>query len=197
MVHCHHESVEQSVVRKLTTLNLPGINNSGPQHWQSEWEVRDATIVRVHQDEWDAPACSDWMIRLNEAVQQQSHGVVLSAHSSACALVAHWAASAHSDALTKVRGALLVAPSDPLGPHYPQGPTGFAPMPLEPLPFASIVVASSNDNYVTEAQARDYAAAWHSQFVLLSNAGHINSASNLGAWPQGLQLLNSLRSELI
>jgi uncharacterized protein len=86
-----------------------------------------------------------------------------------------------------------VAPSDPDGPRYPLGPTGFSPVPLEPLPFPSIVVASEDDEYVTMPRAREYADGWGSEFVSIGKAGHINSASGLGAWPAGYALLERLR----
>ena len=175
-------------------LILPGIGNSGPLHWQSEWERHDRTMTRVLQDEWEAPRCADWLARLNETVQSIAKPVVLVSHSSSCALVAHWCETASPESLAMVRGALLVGPSDPDGPNYPGAPTGFSPVPLRRLPFASIVVASDNDVYVSELQARRYAEAWGSDFVLLKGAGHINSDSGLGLWPDGLKLLDTLRT---
>jgi predicted alpha/beta hydrolase family esterase len=38
-------------------LILPGLGNSGPDHWQSHWERGDAACRRVEQDDWDAPDC--------------------------------------------------------------------------------------------------------------------------------------------
>ena len=108
--------------------------------------------------------------------------------------VAHWARDASPERLAQVRGALLVAPSDPEGPAYPDGPTGFAPVPLARLPFASIVVASTNDEYITLEQARRYADAWGSRFVDVGASGHLNSASGLGDWPDGRALLDALRA---
>jgi predicted alpha/beta hydrolase family esterase len=108
--------------------------------------------------------------------------------------VAHWARDASAENLQRVRGALLVAPSDPEGPNYPEGPTGFAPMPLVRLPFPSIVVASRNDVYVTMERAREYAAAWGSKLVDLGDAGHINASSGLGSWAAGYGLLQRLRA---
>ena len=119
---------------------------------------------------------------------------MLAAHSAACAMLAHWAAANPTDA-GKVRGALLVAPSDPAGPNYPKGPTGFDPVPLTRLPFRSIVVASHDDPYVTPGRAREYAAAWGAELVTLANGGHINVASGHGPWPEGLELLGKLRTE--
>ncbi len=177
----------------VSVLLLPGLGNSGPMHWQSEWERHDTTMHRVMQTEWDAPRCEDWVARLDETIAAQNAHVVLVTHSSSCALVAHWALHASARQLARVRGALLVAPSDPTCVNYPLGPSGFAPVPLNRLPFPSIVVASDNDIYVSEETARMYAVAWGSQFVLLPGAGHINSESGLGLWAHGLELLNSLR----
>ena len=179
----------------MTTLLLPGLWNSGPDHWQSHWERDDATCRRVQQADWERPRCADWMATLDAAIEAAAGSVVLVAHSSSCALVAHWARDASATRLAQVRGALLVAPSDPEGPSYPEGPTGFAPMPMNTLPFPSIVVASTDDVYVTAEQARAYATAWGSEYVEIGAAGHINGSSGLGVWPAGQALLERLRRE--
>lgn len=178
----------------MRTLVLPGLGSSGPDHWQTHLERRDPTCLRVTQDEWDAPSCAAWVRRLDEVLAGEQAPVVLVTHSSSNAMVCHWAAQATPDALAKVSAALLVAPSDPDGPNYPPGPTGFAPMLLVRLPFRTTVVASTNDPYVDVAQARRYAAAWGSELVLLEGAGHINTASGHGAWPEVDALLQALRA---
>jgi predicted alpha/beta hydrolase family esterase len=172
-------------------LILPGLYNSGPEHWQSRWETVHPEFRRVQQEDWERPRCADWVARLDAATQSAPEAVLV-AHSSSCALVAHWSAGPRS-ARVRVRGALLVAPSDPEAPSYPEGPTGFAPMPLERLRFPSVVVASRNDPYVTLDRARQFAAAWGSRLVDIGDAGHINSQSGLGDWPSGLSLLEELR----
>ncbi len=176
------------------TFILPGLSNSGPEHWQTAWERMDPQCRRIVQAEWVRPRCADWVATLHQAIAKAGSDVVLVAHSSACALVAHWAAAAAPALIGRVRGALLVGPSDPEGPNYPSGPTGFAPVPRLPLPFASVVVASENDEYVTLEQARSYADSWGSTFVNIGAAGHINGASNLGTWPAGYALLEALRA---
>lgn len=178
---------------RYDVLVLPGLNNSGPEHWQSHWERMDNSCQRVMQDEWDAPVCADWVARLDQVIRGRATPVVLAAHSSSCALVAHWVRSTAANQHAKVRGALLVGPSDPEGTMYPPEPTGFAPVPLIALPFRSVVVASTNDPYVSVERAQEYATAWGSQFVLLDKAGHINAASGHGAWPEGFALLDALR----
>jgi uncharacterized protein len=181
----------------VTTLILPGLGNSGPEHWQSHWELRDPTCLRVMQDEWDAPACDDWVERLDEEIRAAPPPVILVAHSSSCAMVAHWARMAPSDTRSKVRGALLVAPSDPSGPRYPAGPAGFAPVPALPLPFPTIVVASDNDEYVTLERATEFATAWGAMLITLRGAGHINAAAGYGEWSDGYTLLASLQQRAL
>jgi uncharacterized protein len=157
-------------------------------HWEREWP----DCVRVLQDDWETPACLDWVATLDRAVRLQEQPVVLAAHSLACTLVAHWAGRAAPDVLDRVRGALLVAPSDVEAPSYPSGTTGFSPIPRTRLPFPGIVVLSTDDEYVTPDRARDFAAAWGSRAVEAGPLGHLNSASNLGTWPLGLRLLEEL-----
>lgn len=174
----------------MRVLILPGLFNSGPDHWQTHWEARFPWMERVLQDDWEKPDCADWVARLQSRIAEQAASdTYLVGHSSSCALIAKWA-EFHGPG--PVRGALLVAPSDSEAPSYPAGPTGFAPMPLGKLPFASIVVSSSNDEYVSPDRARHFAACWGSEFVEAGPLGHINSASKLGVWPAGLDLLGKL-----
>ena len=172
-------------------LLLPGLSDSGPEHWQSYWERDDPSAVRVVQREWERPDRDEWVATLDLAVEHYGSDVVLVGHSTACALIAFWA----RDSSRTIRGALLVAPSDTDAPSYPAGPTGWQPMPLDTLPFPSIVVASSDDAYVTVDRATEFAGAWGSRFVLLGAAGHINSASGLGSWTRGKELLAELMQE--
>ena len=170
-------------------LILPGLYNSGPDHWQSRWESAHPEFGRVMQDDWERPRCVDWIARLEAAILATPDAVLV-AHSSSCALVAHWAGTGGAG---RVRGALLVAPSDTEAASYPAGPTGFAPMPLGRLPFPSVVVASTDDPYVTFERARTFAEGWGSRLVTVGDAGHINGQSGLGDWPAGFALLQELR----
>jgi uncharacterized protein len=170
-------------------LILPGLWNSGPDHWQTRWEQAHPEFRRVVQEDWERPQCADWVARLEEAVLRAPDAVLVG-HSSACALVAHWVASGPKG---RAGAALLVGPSDPEAPSYPSGPVGFAPMPLVRLPFPSVVVASTDDPYVTVERATAFAAAWGSTLTVVERAGHLNSASGLGDWPAGYALLEGLR----
>jgi len=90
---------------------------------------------------------------------------------------------------------LLVAPSDTEAPSYPPGTSGFTPMSTQRLPFPSIMVASTDDPYVTPERAEIFSQAWGSELVWLENAGHINGQTGFGPWPEGLRLLSSLTEE--
>jgi len=87
---------------------------------------------------------------------------------------------------------LLVASPNPDGPDFPKEAVGFSPLPLKPLAFPSIVVASSNDPYGSLEFAMSAATAWGSRFVNIGPAGHINSQSGLGEWNEGMSLLQQL-----
>ena len=175
---------------------LPGIGNSGPQHWQSLWERRQAWLQRVEQSDWDNPACADWVATLQRAIAAEPLPIVLVAHSLGCLLAAHWAAGvgagAGAGARGAVLGALLVAPPDPQGPAFPPQARGFTPLPLDPLPFPSILVCSSNDPYCSPGRAEAFSRAWNSRIVHVGAQGHVNASSGLGEWSEGFELLRDL-----
>ena len=171
-----------------TVLLVPGLGNSGPQHWQSFWE-RAYHYPRVQQADWEQPTGPEWVQTLADTIAQAQGQVVLVAHSLGCSTVARWARQFPAGA---VAGALLVAPADVDRPDFPPAVTGFAPMPLQRLPFPSIVVASSNDQYVTLPRATAFAAAWGSRLVNVGAQGHLNADADLGAWAAGHELLAQL-----
>ena len=171
------------------TLVVPGLWNSGPKHWQSHWEAAEPSqVTRVIQRDWETPRREDWVAAVEAAVAKAGPDVVVAGHSLACTTLAHWALQTR----LKVRGLLLVGPSDVESPSYPKGPVGFAPIPLRPLPFRSIVVASSDDQYVSMDRARQFASAWGAELVEAGAVGHLNSDSDLGMWPLGQSLIERL-----
>jgi predicted alpha/beta hydrolase family esterase len=177
-------------------LILPGLYDSGPEHWQTRWAAEHPAFVRVRQRDWETPDRAEWVATLEAAIDASPEPAVLVAHSTSCCLVAHWAAAhPESSQVPWVKGALLVAPSDDEAPSYPAGPTGFVPTPLAPLPFPSIVVASTDDVYVSVQRAEYFAAAWGSRFAVVGALGHLNSASGLGSWPAGFAMLQELLAE--
>lgn len=174
-------------------ITVAGLWNSGPEHWQTLWEHKHHGWKRAAHRDWNNPTCEEWVAELDAAIALSEGPPVLVAHSLGCVTVAKWAASGSP---LKVAGAFLVAPSDADAQSHPAEAIGFGPMPMERLPFPSMVVASSNDQYVTLARARAIAAAWGSRFVEIGEAGHINGDSGYGQWPEGEQMLMEFCSKL-
>jgi len=171
-------------------LVVPGVTNSSPGHWQSLWEKEfPEKFRRIEQTVWDTPVCDDWTARIEEEVQKESPArVVLVAHSLGCTAVAQWAKRFG----TQIKGAFLVAPSDCEAETYNFDAKGFAPIPLEKLPFKSVMIASTNDEYLSFERAKIFADAWGSELVNVGDKGHINPGAGFGAWPEGLELLKKL-----
>jgi predicted alpha/beta hydrolase family esterase len=171
---------------------LPGLGNSGPGHWQTLWENRFPDFIRIQQREWDTPRCEDWIETIHNTIAPfDPNEVILAGHSLACSAIGYWSKRYN----LKIRGALLVAPSDTEAKTYPSGTTGFRPMPMNKLPFKSIVVASDDDFYVHPDRAKLFSQAWGSELLVINHAGHINASSGLGEWQSGLDLLKKLDSQ--
>ncbi len=170
-------------------LLLPGWQNSGPGHWQSHWE-RVHGDLRVQQHDWQRPLRGDWITRLEDVLLATPGPVLLAAHSLGCVLVAAWAAVSRSTA--RVQGALLVAPPDVERPDLRAQLPSWAPLPRQPLPFASLVVVSRDDPFAGFAHSQALASAWGARLHDLGPAGHINADSGLADWPAGRGLLASL-----
>jgi len=167
-------------------LLLPGWLDSGAGHWQTLWEQRHGD-TRVHQADWVWPRRGDWMARLDEVLLDEERPVLLAAHSLGCHLVTAWAA--HSRHTARVRGALLVAPPDLEQADTPPQLHGWRPVVRAPLPFRGALVYSDDDPFGSTASACALARDWGVTAHSLGARGHVNAASNLGAWPEGRQLL--------
>lgn len=178
---------------KCDILILAGLWNSGPEHWQTQWERKYSKWERVAHRDWNNPARDEWVAELDAAIAACQGMPILVAHSLGCMLAVQWA---QSRSPLKVAGAFLVAPSDTEASSYPIGTNGFAPVPMAPLPFPSLVVTSTDDPYVTVDRAHAFAGAWGSRVVEVGKAGHINGDSGHGDWPAGEALLEEFCRDL-
>lgn len=192
MARAVHPSIQPAPIQRPLILTLPGLDGSGPAHWQSAWERRDPDVVRVDMGDWASPNRNAWVNRLNLALHRAAAPVVLVAHSLGCLAIAWWVAYEQPRWGEKVAGALLVAPPDVDCAVFEPRLLPFAPTPLVPLPFPSILVASRDDPYADLARSRRLAAFWGSEFVDAGRLGHINAASGLGGWAEGRGLLDRL-----
>lgn len=168
-----------------TVLIVPGLNDSGPEHWQTWWQAREPGAMRVVQDDWRTPDLSRWAARVGESLEQAAEPVWIVAHSFGC-LASVRAAADHPG---RVAGALLVAPADPARFNLD------AELAEQTLAFPSLVVASTNDPWLSFERAAYWAKRWDSPWVNLGQAGHINAESGYGPWPGGRALFQELRSQ--
>ncbi|WP_222123889.1 MULTISPECIES: alpha/beta hydrolase [Microbacterium] len=172
---------------------VPGIGGSDDAHWQTRWERRwgDEIAVCVEPSSWSQPDLGDWVAAIDRAaadLEPRVDDIVLIAHSLGCWAVAEWL---RPSAGRPPRGVLLVAPPDPTGDAFPAAEApSFTRLDVRSLPCPSVVVASTNDPYCDLGTAEGLARGWGSEFVVVGDLGHLNSASGLGDWPQGREALH-------
>ena len=167
-----------------TVLLVPGLGNSGPDHWQSRWEAKDRRFARVEQRDWDAADLAAWTTRLDEAIRAAPRACLV-AHSFGCLAAIRRLAGRSAD----VAGALLVAPADPAR-------FGLEPFPLARIPIPVILVGSETDPWLAFAKARHMARALGARLINAGDAGHINAQSGHGGWPEGARLLARLAAQV-
>ena len=172
-----------------TLVIVPGLGDSGPEHWQTHWTEKFGA-ARVQQDDPEAPTPQGWADRLQEVVEATPGDLILVGHSCGVLNIVHWARlyGGHE----RVRGALLVGPTDAEQVNMAElapAVLAMSPVPAQPLPFPALVVASENDPYVSFGRAQEFAEAWEAEFVTAGEVGHINVASGHGDWPESEVLL--------
>lgn len=173
-------------------LILPGLDNSGPGHWQTHWQTL-LGYDRVDFGTWSLPRLHDWIPTLDRAIRECSRPLVLAAHSLGCLAAAWWASLYWTEAFReKVVGALLVAPPDVDSLEVDRRLRDFRPLPQRCLPFPSILIASRNDPHIGFERSAAIAEKWGSDFVDAGFLGHVNAESGIAEWPAGLRHLATL-----
>ncbi|MBT9484357.1 MAG: alpha/beta hydrolase [Sediminibacterium sp.] len=173
----------------INYLIVPGLGNSGAEHWQTYFENSGDNFFRINQQEWDSPICEEWIKTIDQKVIEfDLSTVILIGHSLGCSTIAHWSIKYNR----QIKGALLVAPSDLEAPQYTFPAVGFTPISITKLNFKSIVVASTNDPWVSLERAKLFAESWGSDFINIGEAGHINAASGHTNWDEGMRILNTI-----
>jgi len=168
--------------RWTPVLVVPGLNDSGPGHWQSRWQHRHPEMARVGQADFTTPDLERWASTVAHAVANAAVPPIVVAHSFGCLATVR----AVQGSGVPLAGALLVAPADPAKFDLPGDLFGGE------LPFPSTLVASTNDPWLKFVKAGVLAAQWGSKFVSAGPAGHINADSGHGPWDAGLVLLRNL-----
>jgi predicted alpha/beta hydrolase family esterase len=178
-----------------TIVFVPGLRDHVEDHWQTLL-ARDysgsVTVPPLTENRLSLKARTD---ALEATLRGVSGDVILVAHSAGVLITVHWA----QHASRAIRGAVLATPADvetPLPPGYPTfdelKANGWMPTPRKPLPFPSLLGASSNDPLASFERTAALARNWKSTLVELGAVGHLNPAAGFGPWPQGKLLIDWL-----
>jgi uncharacterized protein len=180
-----------------TILVVPGMHDSGADHWQTWLQHELPNTRRVEGIDWEVPVLANWAEAVRDAIDDSVGPVWTVAHSFGCLA----AAVAAADRLEKVAGAMFVAPADPRS-FSPLGRLSDTRVdsagslddliPKSPLAFPSVVVASSDDPWVRLTTVAYWANSWGSTLINIGAAGHVNVDSGFGTWPQGKAILAAL-----
>jgi predicted alpha/beta hydrolase family esterase len=178
-----------------TILIVPGLRDHVPEHWQTLLEARLDRVRSVPPLEENKLSLAARVEAIQRELETISGPVILVAHSAGVLMVVHWAAR-HD---RPIKGALLAAPPDleaswPAGYPSPESlrANGWNPLTKAPLPFPSIVAASTNDHLASLESVTRMAGQWGSQLVNLGAVGHLNPAAGYGEWPQAEAFINTL-----
>ena len=170
-----------------TTLIVPGLNGSGSDHWQTWFERQLPGCVRVVQSDWSDAHLPRWSAKLRRELNRAPGSIWIVAHSFGCLA----AVQAAFDYRERVWGVMLVAPADP-------DRFGLASViPQRPLGVPAVVVASTNDSWMSYESAADWADELGAELINLGAAGHINVEAGFGPWPRGLAILKALQREAV
>lgn len=172
----------------LNTVFVAGYGNSIDGHWQEAWHKTIQNSHWVEQADWDNPDCSDWVEALDTLLTTLEGPILLVTHSLGGSTLVEWNKKADKHSANIV-GALMVAVPDVHSDYFPSAISGYQDLPLQPLPFPSLLLASTDDPYATFERAEYFAKHWGSSLTNVGALGHINVASNVGIWPDGLTIL--------
>ena len=178
-----------------TILIVPGLRDHVPTHWQTLLEAKLDKVRSVPPLEANKLSLAARVEAIQRELEQICGPVILVAHSAGVLMVVHWAAL-HD---RPIKGALLAAPPN-LEASWPAAyPTpeslranGWDPLPKGPLPFPSIVAASTNDHLASLESVTRMAGDWGSELVNLGAVGHLNPAAGFGEWPQAEDFIRTL-----
>jgi predicted alpha/beta hydrolase family esterase len=180
-----------------TVVLVPGLRGHVEDHWQTRLAASLPGARTVPPLGRSDAGLQVRLTLLDQVVQDVAGPVVLVAHSAGVLTAVHWAARYNP---TQVVGALLATPpvlAAELPPEYPSlaelRASGWLPIPRSPLPFPSIVAASSDDPLGNPVRLRSLAASWGSRVHDLGAVGHLNPASGFGDWPEAVELIDQLR----
>ena len=180
-----------------TVVLVPGLRGRDDDHWQTRLAASIPGARTVAPLGRKDPSLFARVRLLDEVVADVDGPVLLVAHSAGALLTVHWAARCDA---SPVVGALLATPAALAAELPAEFPSirrlrahGWLPVPRRPLPFPSIVAASSDDPLGNPVRLRSLATSWGSRWHDLGAVGHLNPASGFGEWPEATELIGQLQ----
>lgn len=172
-------------------LIVHGWEGSGPDHWQTwlanKLTAAGETVRYPRLPDPDHPVLERWLEALDDEVMAMGEPRIVICHSLGSALWLHYA---QQRAFEPVSRLLLVAPPGPKTLEAVTEVSGFSPIPLAADTVHQSaedirLVCSSGDEYCQEGGAEYYGENLSlTTDVLPPEAGHINTDSAYGAWPE-------------
>lgn len=162
-------------------LIVPGLNNSGPGHWQTEWERHLRHVRRIKVADWSRADLQAWTDAIELEIEAFAPTHIV-AHSFGCLATAQVLSRIETD----IREILLVAPADPAKFDIVEQ------LPAAALPVPGVLVGSLTDPWLSWSGAEALGKRWGLRTVNAGDAGHINVQSGHGHWSQGWLILQRM-----
>lgn len=182
-------------------LIVPGSQGSGEGHWQ-QWLHQQWPHSRLLEGvDWEKPVLANWAERIRDEIAHAREPLWIVAHSFGCLA----SVVAAADRPQNVAALVLVAPADPtrfnllgLGSALDRRlevHTLADVLPAAALEVPGLVIASTDDPWLSEEAAHALARRWQLDLQNIGAAGHINAASGFGPWPDLLQRLTAWQKQ--
>lgn len=160
-------------------LIVPGLHNSGPDHWQSRWHRQHPHWQRITGQPWQDPDLTIWSEQVASWLRANTEPVHIIAHSFGT-LASLVAARRYPE---RVASLFLVAPADPALLQIDEQALSL------PAAAPGVIVGSRNDPWMSTDRLQHWQRVWNLPALDAGAAGHINAASGHGDWAEGLRWL--------
>ncbi|PKU26239.1 RBBP9/YdeN family alpha/beta hydrolase [Telmatospirillum siberiense] len=185
MTFPHHQETDKALneaAARYDFVLVPGLNDSGPEHWQSFWQARHDFWRRVTQSRWNNPDIGSWIDATHRLLATCRQPAILVGHSfgalASCCVT--------TEERYPIAGLMLVAPAEPEKFEVEDR------VPMAPLHVPTVVVASHNDPVIRFGRTVYWSKVWNADLADIGEAGHINAEAGFGPWPYGLEILKEL-----
>lgn len=181
------DSALKNYTEKYQLLHVPGIGDSGENHWHTQWEKSFPKIKRVVQINWDLPNKEEWVETLETTIQKNNKKpIILISHSLGGGAIIH------ANALNKLSGVIgifIVALPDIEREDFPKECSGFVPMPKRKIAVPAVMISSENDEWCDIEIAKKWSATLSIPIINIGKKEHICGSEEFKTWEEGKKML--------